>query len=46
MEAINATQNRMAEMTTAAIVPGVQVSFMDGAGFHLMLLNFCLKCVS
>ncbi len=32
MEAINAMQKRMAEITTAAIVPGVQVSFMGEVG--------------
>ncbi len=30
MEAINAMQSRMAEMVTAAMVPGVQVSFIYG----------------
>ncbi len=33
IEAINAMQNRMAEMMMAAMVPGVQVLFMDGVGF-------------
>ncbi len=37
MEAINAMQNRMAEIVTAAMVPGVQVSFMDGVGFVRLL---------
>ncbi len=33
MEAIRAMQSRMAEMVTAAIVPGVQLSFMGEVGF-------------
>ncbi len=33
MEAINAMQSRMAEIVTAAMVPGVQSWFMDEVGF-------------